>query len=119
MFTKLRSVLEWCFLSTSTVNETFFRRGNKSARRVRNEKAPFRFPTSGVRFLPSVAPYPSLPIAGIRFREKRQANLYVAFQDLGTCSLEEEPKGPLIIFTFFWEGIIEHTPLFFHNIGEI
>ena len=45
------------------------------------KKAPFRFPTSGVRFLPVVAPYPSLPIAGIRFREKRQAHLYVGFQD--------------------------------------
>ena len=27
-----------------------------------SKKAPFRFPTSGVRFLPVVAPYPSLPI---------------------------------------------------------
>ena len=58
MFTKLRSVLE-CPPQRST--KRFFD-VETNQRDVFHKKAPFRFPTSGVRFLPSVAPYPSLPI---------------------------------------------------------
>lgn len=53
------------------------------------------------------------------FAKKDRQIYMLASKIRRTCRLEEEPTGPLIIFTFFWEGIIEHTPLLCHNIGEI
>lgn len=76
----------------------FFDVGNKSARRVPRNGAfsisNFRRSISAISCSLSLSAYRGV-FATI------QAHLYVGFQDRRTCRLEEEPTGPLIIFTFF------------------
>lgn len=102
MFTKLRSVLEWCFLSTSTVNETFFRRGNKSARRVRNEKGAFsisnfRRSISAISCSLSLSAYRGYPFS----RKKTGKFICWLLRSVGPAGWKRNPQVHWLFSHFF------------------